>query len=345
MSWFKKSIAYDQRRKLLVFPILIILLSVLNVITIREQILSSKAFGSLILINSDNLYALMLLLVVLIALVSFGFREVSERNYISSMPMKRRDIVLTKYSCAILFSIFPLILGFIMESALYVLNKEYLYQEGYFYNNVITKNTSIILVSMIIVSVIFFIGHLYSNIKVAAVLSILGGISFIHILFNIRDIFDINGPVVQTIDNVGNFIFDVIFYSISIKYIYTQSTLGIMIFLAGFVMLLYFLIDYISSRFTNDVYSSLHPFKISKVITLTILTMAMASLAILISGIAGEIFYIQPMFRSTSEGGAIPEEISPFDLVNKVQLVIAGVLLPLWIFLSRKINKKLEERF
>lgn len=342
MNWFKKSIAYDQRRNLLVFPILIIVSNIINIAAIREQILFSKLdIGSLYIIHNQLVYVVNLALVALIAVASFGFRGVSERNYMPSMPMKRVDITLTKYSCAMLFSILPLVLGFIMESILYISNKEYLYQEGYFYSSVFARNINIILVSMILVSLIFFIGHLYSNIKVAAALSISGGIAGIYFISVVRNIFDYDSVFRQNIDEVGNFIFDMLFSSMGDKYLYNQSALGIVIFLVGFVLLIYFLIDFIASRFVNDIYDSLHPFKISKIITITLLTIIMMAITMFISGLAFEIFYILPMSRRPVE-----EQVDNIlSLSAKVQLIAAVVLSPLWVFLSRKINKKLEERF
>ncbi|KMT22404.1 hypothetical protein [Clostridium cylindrosporum] len=341
MNWFKKSIVYDQKRKLLILPILMLLIIVYNIMNIASRIANPNVYQEdLSLTIGATSYFFILCLVGIIALVSVGIRDKSERSYMVSMPIKRHNIILTKLACAVIAVIVPIFIGFLIESGVYVVNRTYLVAEGYPYLDVFIKYFSLAIVSLTVIGGVYILSLIYNNIKVPVVLVIIGVISSGYLLASVTNCFHYNSKIRRSIEDFFNYIADIIDTPGSVTASFYPSTIGRIIVLIGIVVLLFTLIDFVAGKFSNDVYDNLFSFKISKILSYIALALAAAAIFNLISGVIIDILYFQPRYRSQVE---IKQATSLF--VYRAHFVVTVILTPLWIFIASKINKKLEERF
>ncbi|MEG0641736.1 MAG: hypothetical protein RR515_03980, partial [Clostridium sp.] len=125
MNWFKKSIAFDQKKKLLILSLMMIIPIIFNSISIAVIFSNRKSnTGWVPSFSYNGIDVLIILMVAFITVVSIGLRDRSEKGFITSMPMKKEDVLFTKMACSTIAVIIPIIIGFIVDTSIYLSNRE-----------------------------------------------------------------------------------------------------------------------------------------------------------------------------------------------------------------------------
>lgn len=348
MTWFKKSIAYDQKRKLFVLSILMTLGIIYSIIDSVSNAISRNSiyYGiySLTIGLPETTYITIMGMTALMALISVGIRDKHETSYISSMPMKNYHVNLTKITCASISVLIPLIIGFIVNSIAFFINKSTLIELGFIYKEIVYKYLSISIIILIIISIIYLGNFMYNNIKVPAVLFVIGAISFVSLIIFLGECFKYDSGFRVGLNQILGDIESIIKIPIDNAAVYYPDTIGRIVILLGILVLIATIVNFIISNFENDIYDNVFAFKISKVISYVALVLTMIAI---VSGIASSLvymMYIQPMQRGAS---ALDEATmnNIYLLKERLCLGLGVILTPLWIILSKKINKKIEERF
>lgn len=343
MNWFKKSIAYDQKRKLIFLPLLIILPIILSVMGKIQSVTDDSVrynSQSYALGIGDSSYLMVLAVTALIAMISIGIRDKSEVNYMESMPMKNHSVIMTKISCAYIAVILPLVVGFLVTTFFYITNKSYFDIGGYLYLDIVYRYVIIILIAVIIVNGIYLGSSLYKNIKVAIVISVAGILSLGYFLASLSQCFENGNFIIDKIGYSLNSMIRMIQFPLTDILAYYPYTIGNILILLGIGVLLFVLVDYISAKFSNDVYDNLFSFKISKVIYYVVAVLTLMTVLGMALGFIIDYTYLNPLRRTVQTIGS-----DTYLLVGRIKFIAMVVLTPLWILISRKISEKLEERF
>ena len=340
MDWFSKSIAYDQKRKLMFLPIVGFLPIFYFIISFWSNVSNNEEYNIPFFytgIYGETLttYMFLILFFLGVAIISIGLRDKSERGYMVSIPIKRKSIILTKLVYSEITIAIPLLIGFIIEIINYLNHREFLSEVGYPFLDRVIVYLGFFLIGTLIVVAVFLLSLLFNNIKVPIALSVTGFVSSIIFINLLTDA----NFVPNKISNIFNYLISLI-KSMSKMPLDTYNTydfsfLGQAITIIGFIILVYTLIVFIAERFTNDIYNNLYCFKVSKIISSIIIYLFIFS-------VLGLAITILPnlLFREYFTGKS-----NYLVILDKISIIIPFVLTPIWVKLVKKINKKLEERF
>ena len=340
MDWFSKAIAYDQKRKLMIFPIVGFLPLLLLIMNFWSNVSFAEEYNAPVNYlfsygDTMTFYMFLLLFFLGVAVVSIGLRDKSERGYMVSIPIKRKSIILTKIVCSEITISVPLLIGFIIEIINYLNHRTFLVEMGYPFLDRVLMYLALFLIGTFIVGVVFLLSLIFNNIKFPVALSVVGFIALIG-LINIFYGIDVNNIMIgKAFNRIMYFIKSMSKMPFDTYNRYDFSFLGQAITIIGFIMLVYTLVVFIAGRFTNDIYNNLYCFKVSKIISSVIIYLFIFIVVCFIAVLIGDI-----LFRSSFDNR------NNFSVILcRTSSIMSLVLTPIWIKLIKKINKKLEERF
>lgn len=340
MNWFSKAIAYDQKRKLMILPIVGFLPLLILIMNFWSNVSNAEEYNAPInnwfSYGVTKTYYMFLLLYFLgVAVISIGLRDKSERGYMVSIPIKRKSIILTKLVCSEITIAIPLVIGFIIEIINYLNYREYLLEMGYPFLDRIYIYIALFLIGTFIVGAVFLLSLIFNNIKFPMALSVVGFIAFIG-LINIFYSIDVDNAIIgKSFNKVMQFIESMIDMPFDTYNRYDFSFLGQAITIIGFIILVYTLVVFIAGKFTNDIYNNLYCFKISKIISSAVLYLFIFVVVSFIFILVGNILF----------KGSFGDKHNFSVILCRTSCVISLVLTPIWIKIVKKINRKLQERF
>lgn len=343
MSFVKKSIVYDQRRKLIFSTIILTFLLSFITISVYGEVISTYKITENISFSGrgiTNFRLLTLILIFLAVIISIGFKEKSERLCIASMPINKDEILLTKFFCVNIAVVVPFFINFILECILYMINRDILISGGYYFQNLIVVNLMLVLSSLLIVGGVFLINLIYNNIKISIFMVIVGFLSVIYLIRKV--VYTVIGSKPIIFSYIDSKMDIIISCDRAFLDMYTNGLLGTIVFLIGLIMLIYTIIIYVSITFKNDSYSNLYAFKIGKPITLVLTFIILLAISTFILGTIVDIAYLNRLNIENST----PENYTQIYQLNiKISIIIQIILIPISYLLSKKIIKKIENAF
>lgn len=343
MKCFNRAIIYDQRRKLLVPSILLTIILVYQTFNVYEVMSINYVYmKSITFMEPGGIKASRLIvigLIVAITVVSIGFKEKSERISISSMPLKRKDITLTKFLCSNLALMIPLLTNFVAETIIYLINKNFLVSNGYYYGNVIVINIVSMLSALLIVGGIFLVSSFYNNVKITIFISLGGLLSAWVIVTSIPFFLFKDDTGLQIIKEKVDYI---VSCSRATLDLYADNILAIIIFMVGIVVLIYSLVIYITEFSARYNHSSIYSLGISKIITHIIIIMSIIAILVNIFEFTYGLLYFDQAMMNIPEDGEYEKLNSMRAKIFLIFLIISTIIS---IFIGGRGIKRLEEKF
>lgn len=340
MSFIKKSITYDQKRKLMFLSIILTL--VLSFITIQtyQNIVYVYEVTENITFNhrtNMNLRMLTLFLIFVIVVISIGFKERSERLCITAMPMNKDEILLTKFFCTNIAVLGAFFINFILESILYLINRNILISGGYYFQNVIVVNVILVISAMLIIGGVFLINLIYSNVKISLFIFIAGFLSIIYLFGTTMDSISLSGS--KAFNYIYNQIDIVVYCDRWSLDMYTNNILGSILFWIGFIILIYTIIFYVSSTFKNDPYNNIYVYKRGKTITRIIMfIITLALITYILNLIVSGVYFNKVLFdldNSTDDKRLTMLLLKKFIIIEVISLIAS-------YFINKKFINKME---
>lgn len=339
MNWFKKSIGYDQGRKLIWFFVLGSLAFILFDMMFNAQLVHWKKYDISRFRLIDTAYLMYFYVFSIVTtIISIGVFNRSEVGYIPSMPLKRSEIIYTKVSCAASAICMPVIISLIVMTLMYLFNLGYLNTIGFYYSFILISHIGYIISGLFVVGILYLMSLMYSDIKVPLIVFVIGAPSVLYItgrllsFLNIES-FDILGEVIHSIYNTAGNIIQVIGGSLYDEMVFYPWYIGWLLIIIGILGLLYVLIMFMAEKYSNDIYIKIFPFKISKILVYTGIYFFGMVCVEWLSKLIIEIVVNMTNMNFASN-----------DYYN-VPIWIAVLAFPILIKVTNKIVKKIEDTF